>query len=594
MSNWVFGQRKNDMRKFSQTRDDCRAQHPFRLQRTKTVGLYVGVSIIGLGVLLAGFYLGRPIISKYRYNRDLKNAERYEKEGDSRSALLTWEQLNRLHPADPEARRRLAGFYERAGLLESVAAWREAVELDPENSQGHLGLARTAIRFGDRQTARTALEKLPADGSHSAEYYRLHAGLALLERDVRAQEENLTKLALIEPDNDRVRLNLAMIRLIDPHGPRAAGARTALLELARKDKVRMRAVVELLGDVARRWPAPAVERDAALSALAGTLTPARGPLLTLPSQLDHIDRLVEYAMGQPDPTPEDVVSLANWMSLNGQTETALQWIDTLPARLTDDAQLQAAQTEFAIRVRDWDRLRRLLLAGAWGPVPTEAVEQAFRAQAGVRDAHSAGIRPGWTAALDAGKTSPAGLRMLLRLAGLWAWPDEHRLVLLTIARTLPRETWAWRQLISDSLGRGDSEQLWQVYNEWRMAMPGDAVVQVESAIMGNLLGLHRAPDATETVVYLRQQPLNPGAAVAHALALWREQRVPEAVAVLDALPPTAFNEPRYALAGGVVLAEAGRAAASEELLKRTSGELLLPEERALVTAARERNRSVRP
>lgn len=508
--------------------------------------------------------------------------------------MLIWEQLNRLHPLDAEARRRLAGFYERAGQGEAVTIWREAVALDPANAQGHLGLARVAIRFGDRETARGALgDSPPSDPATHAEYYRLKAGLALLDRDIAAQEENLAQLARLEPDDERVQLNLATIRLADPHGPKAGAGRAALLQLARKDKVRMRAVAELLGDIARRWPTPAPERYAALRALAGRLAPPRGPLLALPSQVDHIERLIDYAREQPAPEAEDVISLANWMSLNGQTEAALQWIDTLPDRLRQNPLLKSAQAEFAIRVQDWERLRRLLQAGAWGPVPAAAVEQAFRARADVRAAQSGGTLGGWTAALDAAKTSPVGLRMLLRLAEVWAWPAEQRQVLLAIARAMPRETWAWRQLISHALAQGDSEQLWQIYSEWRMAMPGEPMVQVEGAIMGHLLAKRRTPGVTETADYVRQQPLNPGASVAHALALWRGHRVSEAVAVLDALPRSVFHEPRYALACGVVLAEAGRAAESEEMLRRVAGEQLLPEERVLLTAARERNRAGR-
>lgn len=582
------------MNRFSQMSDDRRTESPFRPKQGRTVRLFTGVSI-GIIMLLGGAYFwGRPFLSKWRYDRDLRNSEQFEKNGDLRSAMLTLEQLNRLHPADATARRRLAAFYERVGQHESLEVWKEAVTLDPGHQEGLLGLARAAIRFGERQTAREVLGKIQPPDTGSIEYHRLRAGLALLDRDIGAQEESLTQLAVLAPDDERVRLNLAMIRLADPQGPKAAAARVALLELARKDEVRMRAVAELLGDVARRWPAPGAEREAVLRQLAVTLTPARGPLVALPSQMDHIDRLVAYAMEQPDPTAEDVISLANWMSLNGQTEAALQWIDTLPARLRANALLRSAQTEFAIRAGDWPRLRDLLLAGAWGPVPTEAVEQAFRAHASARQTRSAGIQPGWTAALDAGKASPAGLRMLLRLAEMWGWPAEHRLVLLSIARTMPRETWAWRQLISLALGRGDSGQLWQVYHEWRMAMPGEPVVQVESAIMGHLLGRRQVPGVAETAEYLRQQPLNPGAAVAHALALWREGRLPEAVAALDALPSNAYGEPRYALAAGAVLAEAGRAATSEELLQRASAERLLPEERALVAAARERNQALRP
>lgn len=507
--------------------------------------------------------------------------------------MLTWEQLNRLHPEDPEARRRLGSFYERAGQVESVAIWKEAVDLDPENVTGLLGLARSALRFGDKQTAHEALRK--ASMAPTAEYYRLSAGLAVLEKDPSGQETNLAQLAELTPDDERVLLNLSAIRLVDPRGPRAPEARATLLRLARHEQVRMRAVAELLGDLARRWPTPTPERDAALRALAGALTPARGPLLQMPSQIDYIERLITYAMAQPSPAAEDVISLANWMSLNGQTESALEWIDTLPSELTQGVLLKTAQAEFAVRARDWVRLRRALLAGAWGAVPRDVIEHAFRAHAAAGSVRPAATNlPGWAAALDAGKSSPAALRMLRRLAELWEWPAEHRQVLVLIARTMPRESWAWRQLISQALGRNDSDQVWQLYADWRRAVPGEPLVQVEAAIMGFLLGRRPVPDALETAGYVSRQPANAGAAVAHALALWRAHRVGEAVAVLDRLPAADFNEPRYALIRGIVLADAGRAQESGEMLGRVASELLLPEERALVAAARDRNRGVRP
>lgn len=580
------------MGNLSQSSDDRRTEAPFILQQKTNRKRYLVTTIIVVSTLAAGIWFGRPLYSKWRFKRNVAMAQKAEAEGDMRTAMLVWEQLSSIHPHDPELRRKLAGFYERAGQLEALVIWKEAVDLEPDNQAGLLGLARTAIRFGDKATARTALDKLTGSGGALPEYHRLRAGLAVLERDIHQQEQSLMALERLLPEDDRIRLNLAALRLADPRGAGASAARATLLELARHDGVRMRAVTELLADVARRWPQPSPERDRALRALMNMLTPARGPLLEIPSRIDYIDRLVRFAMAQPSPTAEDVVSLANWMSLNGNSTTALEWMDSLPTGIRESALLKSAATEFAIRARDWPRLRLLLLAGAWGPVPSESVEQAFR----LRGAASppAGANPGWTAALQASRTSPAGLRMLLRLAEIWDWPAEYRQVLQTIARTMPRETWAWRQLISYALVRGETEQLWQVYNEWRLAMPGDSSVQVECNIMGLLLGRRRVGNSTETAELLRQQPLNAGAGIAHALALWREGRLPEALAALEGLPATTFTEPRYALAAGVILAEGGRAAQSEELLGRASVERLLPEERALVAAAREKNRRSGP
>jgi thioredoxin-like negative regulator of GroEL len=571
--------------------DDRRTEHPFRQNRAKAVRLFAVIFGIGVVLLVATYYLGRPALSKWRFERDLKQIAEYEKSGDVRSAMLVLEQLNRLHPLNAEVRRRLAGFYERVGQAESVVIWQEALALEPANQEARLGLARAAIRFGDRSTARKTLESFSGEEARQAEYYRLRAGLAFLEKDLRGQEENLVALEKLDPTNPRVRLNLAMLRLTDPQDLQAEAARMTLRELARGEQVRIRAVVELLGDVARRWPNPAPERTAALKTLADTLTSARGPRLELPSRVDHIDRLIAYAMTQPAPTPEDAVSLANWMSLNGHPEAALQWMDALPEATIRTPIVQNALTEYAVRAKDWPRLQKLLRNGAWGVVPAEVVEQAFRVHRNPRPADPSSVATGWSVALDAAKVSPAALRMLLRLAELWEWPAEYRQVLQTIARNLPRESWAWRQLISYYLAHGETDQLWQVYQEWRRAVPGDFVVQVEAAIMGLLLERRPVPNLDETAEYMRRQPASAGPAVAHALALWRAGRPAEAADVLDAVPAQNLVEPRYALACGVVLAEVNRPKESERLLDRVSAELLLPEERTLVRKARIRNQA---
>ncbi|HEY8995781.1 MAG TPA: tetratricopeptide repeat protein [Lacunisphaera sp.] len=574
--------------------DDRRTEIPFRLKKARSVRLFALVFGMGVSTLVAGYYLGRPVFSKWRFQRDLRKAIQYEEDGDSRSAMLMLEQLNRLYPTNADMRRRLAGFYERMGQGESVAIWQEAVALDPTNSEGRLGLARAAIHFGDRATARKALEGVSGEEAHIAEYHRLRAGLAFLERDVPGQEANLAALEKLDPADQRVRLNLAALRISDPRGAQAAAARAVLLDLARGSQVRIRAVMELLNDVARRWPAPSPERDAALKELADTLTPPRGPLLELPSRVDQIDRLIAYAMTQPAPTPEDAVSLANWMSLNGQTGAAMQWLDSLPEVAARTPVVKSALAELAIRAKDWVRLQNLLVSGAWGAMPAAAVEQAFRAHAGSGPTNRA-VTPGsWSAALEAAKSFPAALRMLLRLSEIWEWPAEHRQVLQTIARNLPRESWAWRQFISQSLVRGETDQVWQIYQEWRRALPGDSTVQIEAAIMGFLLERRPVPTLEETTGYTRREPAQAGAAVAHALALWRAGRAGEAAGVLDALPAQSFAEPRYALAYGIVLAEVNRSRESGAMLDRVSGGPLLPEERDLVRKARERNQAVAP
>src|SRR5262249_27939739 len=144
--------------------------------------------------------------------------------------------------------------------------------------------------------------------------------------------------------------------------------------------------------------------------------------------------------------------------------------------------IKTAVTEAALRSGDLVRLRKLLLAGAWGEVPPEAVNRAIAA----RSANGPADRAGWTAALGAGYASLPGFRMLLRLAEAWNWPEERLQVLTAVTRGFPAEKWAWRQLISYGLARNDSEQVGQIYQRWSRAAPGDTSVQIEAAIIALL------------------------------------------------------------------------------------------------------------
>lgn len=551
---------------------------------------FIGLSLIALFVLgLIGYYLAWPEVRKWRQERSLHEAEKYEIAGDYRRALLTLEQTAQIYPQDLDARRRLANFLERLGQRQGLETWKEIVQAEPADPRNLLGLAGAALRFGDLVAARGALEKVRQMGRTDAAYYRLASGLALVTRDTRALEAALTELTRLEPADLRVQLNLAIARLQAEDPVHVEAGRSALIGLARAEPVRIRAVVELLNDMARRWPRPTRERAAAFQQLAAELTPARGPTFEPPEIDDPVERLVSFAMRQPAPEAEDAGALLSWLILNGRAAAGFVWLDSLPEKTRRSRLVTAAASEAALQTADWQHLRQLLLAGAWGALPPLAVNGAFDLREN-RGQLSPAVRASrWATVLDSCHASFPALRMVLRLSEAWSWPDEQQQVLTAITRTFAGETWAWRRLISQALAHGEAEQLWQIYQRWSRAAPGDAMVQTEAAIMGHLLQKRGAPAAALTAEFLRQQPTAPGAVVAHALALWRGQRLAEALPILAALPGDAFAEPRYALAYGLMLSEAGRAGESEQLLQRAAADRLLPDEMLLIEQARARN-----
>jgi HEPN domain-containing protein len=554
-------------------------------KRLKYIGLITSSMAI---VAIGGYYIGGPKIREWRQNRSLTEAERYEKNGDYRRALLTLEQTVQLYPRNLEAKRRLANFLERLGQRQALQTWKEIADADPRDSRNLLGLAGAGLRFGEHDTSRQALAQLRQAGQISADYHRLAAGLALVSRDNNALEAALAELTKFQPSDLRVQLNLAVVRLRSTDQAKAEAGRAALLELARSDPMRIRAVVELLNDLARRWPRPSAERVEAFEQLARALTPARGPSLEHPKLNDPVERLVSFAMRQPNPEPEDTGALLSWLILNGRAAVGFEWLESLPAATRNSPLVNTAASEAALQTKDWARLRQLLLAGAWGPMPPTAVNGLFALRES-RQTGAPAVDGQWAVVMEACQSSLPALRMALRLCEAWQWPEQQRQVLTAITRAFAAEDWAWRQLISFALARADSEQVWQIYQRWSRATPGNLIVQVETAIMGHLLQQRGAPGPDLTAEFVRLHPANRGAAVAHALALWRGQRLDEALALLATLPPAAFAEPRFALAHGLMLAEAGRARESEQMLNRASGDRLLPAELLLIEQARARN-----
>ena len=542
---------------------------------------------VGLILMVLAGWGSWGYISNWRQDRDLRKARAFETEGDYRRALLTLEQLVQIYPYNFEARRALASFYERAGQAQATERWDEVARMEPDNAQNWLGLATTAVRFRDQATAKKALSRLESLGATGVEYLRLAAASAMFSRDTAALEKNLVALAQATPGDLRIQLTLAVLQLKSDQPAKAAEARAQLIALAREPSLRMRGVVELLSDVARRWPESSKERESALRQLAVAVAPPEGPRIdfVMPTA---VDRLVAYAMTQQDPKPEDTALFLAWMTANNWAREALRWLDALPAASVESPLLRPVIAEAALKVEDWTRLRKLVEQGAWGPLPIEAFDRLMKLRPAVGRSEPPG-RQSWSEIIALCHSSVPGMRMLVRFSKLWNWSEEKQLALQTLTRDFPREAWAWRELVSEALARRDSALLWQTYHNRSLAIPGDTSLQVESGLIGLMIGHRSAPTVSNTRALLRREPGNDAVKILHALALWRERQFAEAAALLDAMPRASFAEPRYALVYGLVLADSNRARESQQMLNWALAERLLPEETLLLEQARVHN-----
>ena len=115
----------------------------------------------------------------------LSEAIALERQGDFDAALTSYRLALRDHPRDPKILQNIAIAYSRIGRMEeAIRSYRRALDVAPELSGAHYGLAFLLLKRGDRAGAMFHLDAFlsrpPANGE--------------MERWVRHAEQTLTAL----------------------------------------------------------------------------------------------------------------------------------------------------------------------------------------------------------------------------------------------------------------------------------------------------------------------------------------------------------------------------------------------------------------
>jgi tetratricopeptide (TPR) repeat protein len=121
----------------------------------------------------------------------LSEAIALERLGDFDAALTSYRLALRDHPNDPKILQNIAIAYSRTGRLEeAIRSYRRALEVLPELSGAHYGLAFLLLKRGDRAGAMSHLDAFLSQPVSTAE----------MERWVRHAEQTLAELRAGNPD----------------------------------------------------------------------------------------------------------------------------------------------------------------------------------------------------------------------------------------------------------------------------------------------------------------------------------------------------------------------------------------------------------
>ena len=199
-----------------------------------------------------------------------------------------------------------------------------------------------------------------------------------------------------------------------------------------------------------------------------------------------------------------------------------------------------------------------------------------------------GAQAQWGNAIRSSQEQARKLVVLARLTASWNWQREHEEVLWLLLHRHPAERWVADALNRTLLRSGNTLGLQKLYEELVTREPENLPARNNLAVVCLLLNLQmeRAHELARST-YLRAAT-NATFASTYAYSLYLQGRAADGLAVLDSFPRAATELPSIALYHGVLQSSVAPEKASPLLDLAEKASLLLPEERALLQAARQR------
>jgi predicted Zn-dependent protease len=542
--------------------------------------------VVMLAIGTAGFF-GRKAYKRATERRLLSQASRYLEIKDVRNAALCLQRATQIDPKSVRASQLIADLFQLAGTPAELSWRMRASQLDPHSADLRYAWAETALKLGDLQSARAALDGLDDKTKSSAVYHKLAGALAWAAGSSKDAEEHYLAGLKLEPTNEVIRFNLNTIQLTSTNDAVADSARASLELMITNGTARQAVLHELLAD--------ALARKSLSTALTYSHLLAQDPSASVKDKIDHL-QLLRKAKSEEYPSCLDSLkaeaarstatafALGQWMaSADGPTNVS-SWIGTLPANIQTNQPMPLLVADCRVALKDWTGLLRLVEKQNWGEA------NYFRLSLESLARRSQGEDPTWpTAWRKASQLAAHHLDRLTRLAELssrWEWRGEYVELLRQITSEFPRERWAGDRLMAQFYDSGNSRELAELLAKMHAANPADPRLKNKLAT----ISLLRRSDLNEAYRLAREaydsQPNDPFCISTYAYALLLENKQTEASKVLGELKPEVLENPSIAALYGVVAAQTGHKDAARAPLERASSDLPLPEEKELVRLAK--------
>jgi hypothetical protein len=583
--------RRGKVRLFSNLESFLRRQlWPARL------ALVIGASALAVALGIISLNYGSKLYRGWHETRLLHGAAAMLQEEKFTQATQNAREVLQLHPDSLPAFQILAEAAEKQNLEETVSWRAQIARLLPNDPASQLNLASAALRFGQLDVARKALDHVSPADRDTAAFHVVAGWLARAEGNFAEQEEQFAAAVKKEPSNDLYQFNLAALQIHSAEPKKSANARATLDRLSKLAPFRTGALRALLNDAVEGNDLAAADNFAQQLQMSQQVTFGDYLLcLNFYRKLDEkrfhvlLEKVKPFAVRNPS----DLASLMDWMNNNGLAGEVVKWIDKLPADKTASPPVSIAVAEAYTNVKNWSRLKRWTGRGFWGEA--EYLRLAYHAIAMRQSRQTAPETEAlWRSAEQAADKQPERELDLARLASKWNLQKESEQFWLQVAKNPPMRRQALDALARLYRANNETGKLYDIFQRLHESSPNEPPITANLARLGLNIDQNTKQSQELAKEAYDRAPNDVNCAVTYAFSLYRLGRAAEALEIIRKLPADQLHDPHAAVYVAVLLLDSNQAETAKEYIDAAEDGEIYNEERKLLEDARNKLAAATP
>ncbi len=561
-------------------------------------GLIISLLVLlGFGIGLLTFSSAHKAWNGWRESHLLRQADAQLDQDHLEQAKDLAQRALVMDPNSLTAARILADATEKQNRVETVG-WRAQIARLHPTIDNQLNLASAALRFGQLDVARRAVQQVPKDDREAAAYQVVAGWLSRAEGNSVEEERHFAAAVRQDPSNDLYKFNLAVLQIRSPDPEKNAAARNELERLTKVSQFRTEALRALLENALRENQTEAATDLAQQLQMSPQVSFADYLLcLDLYRKLNpkKLDALLEKVKPAAARQVSDLAQLINWMNKNKLASEALRWSDKLPDDLTSRPPAAAAIAESLALTKSWSRLKRWTRSGSWAEDDyVRLAYQAYAARKSRRSGVDAEFDELWKTAVKAAASNPEHQLALARLASKWELTQQAEPLWQEVAKTTTARREALDALYKIYRENNDLPNLSVTAQQLHETSPDEVELAANAARFALLLDRNSAAGRELARRAYAKAPNDTAAAVTYAFALYRDGRTGDGIEVLKKLSPDQLRDPHPAIYAALLFDAGSEVEIADQYLALAKAGHLYPEEKQLLEEISTRRQNAAP